>query len=302
MRGIGFGVAVLVAAVPVAAAEDLDRWHRLADLVIRAEVVQVSADGDAITVVLDQGLRGERPPLALTFAPAPGDAIGLGDGPDATGAAGTGPAPATGPGGAPSFWRVGDRAVLFLRHRIDPGEGPRWDSLATRDASPDAADPLAAAALDRYFGAEPAGRDRAVREARAVQALGGASPALARHGARSLEALATEGPLEPGTVTAIVAAGHDRNPVRRLGAVAPLRALSCSGDDTAVALLGRLANDGDVEVAGLARQALATRCGKAMGEESGSSGVALIAGVLVGLGVLVGALALAHARRTAAGR
>lgn len=293
MRAIVVGVAVLAAAVPAAATEDLDRWHRRADLVIRAEVVQVSAEGDAVTVVLDRALRGDRPPLALTFAPAPGDAA-----PDAE--APEGADPEAGARAEASAWRVGDRAVLFLRHRIDPGDGPRWDSLATHERSPAAADPLAAAALDRYFAAEPAGGDRAVREARAVQALGSASPALARHGARSLEVLAVEGPLAPETVAAIAAAARDPSPLRRLGAVTPLRGLACAGDDGAVALLGRLANDEDVEVVAVARQALANRCGDGP-EEAGGGRLAVLAGGLVGLGLLAGGLALARVRRAGAG-
>jgi hypothetical protein len=268
MRGIVFGLVLWVAAGRAAAGDDLDRWHRRADLVIRAEVVQVSAERDAVTVVLDRALRGERPPLALTFAPATSH----------------------------EGWAPGDRAVLFLRHRLDPGEGPRWDSLATRDACPDAADPLAAAALDRYFSAPPVGAGRAAREARAVQALGGASPALARHGADALEALVKEGPLGETTLAAIEAAGRDRNPVRRLDAVAPLRGLACAGNGSAAALLGHLAGDVDVEVASLAREALAARCRERDGGERRVPAAAV--GAVVALVLLAGGLASARSRAT----
>jgi hypothetical protein len=261
------GLALWAVAARAAAADDLDRWHRRADAVIRAEVVQVSPEADAVTVVLDRTLRGERPPLALTFAPAT----------------------------PRESWAPGDRVVLFLRHRVDPGEGPRWDSLAPRGASPDAADPLAAAALDRYFAAPPAGADRAAREERAVQALGGASPALARHGADVLEALVMEGPLGAATRAAIEAAGRDRNPVRRLDAVGPLRGLACAGEGSAAALLGRLAGDADVEVAALAREALVARCGKPETAPA-SRAPAVAVGAVVALGLLAGGLATARAR------
>jgi hypothetical protein len=326
MARIVVGLVLCGMAAP-AAAGDLDSWQAAADLVIRAEVVQVAAAGDAVTVVLDRTLAGprpgsdrpegrgddrgrrpagaddpggpvpgfageERPPRALTFVPAPRPREpGLGDLP-------AWPDPVEGGGkGDRERWLVGDRAVLFLRRRADPGDGPPWESLAPRSALPSAENPLATADLDRYFGAAVPGGDRASREARAVEALRGGSPALVRHGGEVLAALAEEGPLGPTAIAAVVAAGTDREPLRRLGAVAALRGLSCREDRAAAALLERLAGDDDVEVAARARRAVAARCRTATeaGLAAGTEGM-LVAGILVALGLLAGGRVLVRIR------